>query len=139
MVQLDLKKLFAAQREIPVISETVNFISIGDEQAPVLNNPPLGTSKSLREAKLLWTGITFCTYNCEHLSEARLMQITREMETQHVQILCVQGTRNKFAGDRTMNGFKVFYEQAGDHKQESYAGVAIIVAQALLEKNNIRK
>ena len=78
MVQLDLKKIFIAQGETSVSSETVINAGTGDGQAPALVNPPVGTPKSLREAKKLWTGVTFCTCNCENLSEVRLMQITRE-------------------------------------------------------------
>ena len=104
MVQLDLKKIFTAQRETSVLSETVINAGTGDGQAPASVNPPVGTSKSLREAKKPWTGVTFCTYNCENLSETRLMQITRELEKCNIQILCLQGTRNKYTGDRHLNG-----------------------------------
>ena len=51
MVQLNLKKLFATQRETTVKSETEQFISTGGEQAPALQNPPVDTSRRLRAAK----------------------------------------------------------------------------------------
>ena len=139
MVQLDLKKLFTAQRETSVLSETVINAGTGDGQAPTLVNPPVGTPKSLREAKKLWTGVTFCTYNCESLSEVRLIQITRELEKSNIHILCLQGTRNKYTGDRHVNGYKIVYEPAGTSKQESYAGVAIMVSEKLLEKTQCHK
>ena len=49
------------------------------------------------------------------------------MELNNVKILCLQGTRSKYGGDGLLNGYKIFYEPVGDHKLESYAGVAIIV------------
>ena len=139
MVQLDLKKIFTAQRETSVLSETVINAGTGDGQATASVNPPVGTPKSLREAKKLWTGVAFCTYNCESLSEARLMQITRELEKNSIDILCLQGTRNKFNGDQHLNGYKIVYEPAGTGKQESYAGVAIVVSDKLLDKTQHHK
>ena len=139
MVQLDLKKIFTAQRETSVLPETEVNTGTGDGQAPTSVNPPAGTSISLREAKKPWTGVAFCTYNCENLSENRLMQITRELEKCNIQILCLQGTRNKFTGDRHLNGYKVFYEPAGTNKQESYAGLAILVSEHLLENTQYHK
>ena len=85
MVQLDLKKIFTAQRETSVLSETETNTGTGDGQAPTSVNPHVGTPKNLREAKKPWIGATFCTYNCENLSETRLMQITRELEICNIQ------------------------------------------------------
>ena len=114
MVQLSLNKIFASQRETQVMSEPVSTYSTGGEQAQATSYPPLGASKGLREAKQIWNNVKISTYNCEYLSEIRLVQITREMELHNVKILCLQGTRSKYGGDRLSNGFKVFYEPVGD-------------------------
>ena len=133
MAQLSLNKIFASQRETQVISEPVSTYGTGGEQAQATKYPRQGTSRGLREAKQIWNNVKIATYSCEHLSEIRLIQITREMELNNVKILCLQGTRSKYGGDRLLNGYKMFYEPVGDHKLESYAGVAVIMSLSLLE------
>jgi exonuclease III len=139
MVQLDLKRMFSTQRETQAQTETINIAGTGDGQASAEVIPPFVTSKSLREAKKSWTNVTACTYNCEHLSEDRAIQITREMEINNISIACIQGTRNKYGGDRIINGYKIFYESAGSTKLESYTGVAIIISINLLERSQLQK
>ena len=112
------------------MSEPVSTYSTGGEQAQAANT-------HLRAPQGDWQNAKMATYSCEHLSEIRLIQITREMELNNFKIFCLQGTRSKYGGDRLLNGFKIFYEPVGDHKFESYAGVAVIVSLSLLEKNII--
>ena len=81
MVQLSLNKIFVSLRETQVISEPVSAYSTGGEQAQATKNPPQGTSKGLREAKQIGHNIKITTYSCEHLSDIRLSQITREMNS----------------------------------------------------------
>jgi hypothetical protein len=139
MVQLDLKRMFSTQRETQAQTETNNTAGTGDGQASAEVIPPFVTSNSLREAKKHWTNITACTYNCEFLSEDRIIQITHEIEINNISIACIQGTRNKYGGDRIINGYKVFYESAGSNKLESYTGVAIAISINLLEKAQLQK
>ena len=130
--------MFSTQRETQAQTETINIAGTGDGQASAEAIPPFATSKSLREAKKSWTNVTACTYNCEHLSEDRAIQITREMEIKNISIACIQCTRNKYGGDRIINGYKIFYESAGSTKLESRTGVAIIISINLLERSQLQ-
>ena len=110
MTQSKISSFFSKRREA---SANMDLDVTGDRRGNETSSPSLCTPEgkgTRRQAALkLWNSFTVVTFNCGSLSELRTHQIIRELEQHKISAATILGTRNSFAGDRTIGNYRFYY------------------------------